>query len=112
MPLLNESVDRARKLLSQPRVLLLFFAALALVSFSGHLKAQSQKSTGSNQSRAEQQEVVDPLDRVTPRRTVIGFLQHAERRDFVTAGRYLQPTPGQDVDLVPVSYTHLRAHET
>ena len=31
---------------------------------------------------------------------MMGVLKYGERGDFATAARYLQPTPGQDTDLV------------
>jgi MscS family membrane protein len=40
------------------------------------------------------------LERETPRRAVMGFLKYLERQDFANAARYLQPTPGQDTNLV------------
>ncbi len=43
---------------------------------------------------------VDPLGRETPHHAVMGLLRYAEREDFATAARYLQPPPGQDAELV------------
>jgi MscS family membrane protein len=43
---------------------------------------------------------IDPLGRETPRRAAMGLLRYAEQQDFTNAARYLQPTPGQDTNLV------------
>lgn len=43
---------------------------------------------------------IDPLGRETPRRAMMGLLKYGTQQDFATAARYLQPTPGQDTDLV------------
>ena len=51
-------------------------------------------------TKAEPAAPLDPLGRETPRHAVMGLLKYAEREDFATAARYLQPPPGQDVELV------------
>jgi MscS family membrane protein len=51
-------------------------------------------------AKAEPAAPVDPLGRETPRRAVMSLLKYAERQDFATASRFLQPVPGQDIDLV------------
>ena len=51
-------------------------------------------------TKAEPAAPLDPLGRETPRHAVLGLLKYAEREDFATAARYLQPPPGQDVELV------------
>ena len=43
---------------------------------------------------------IDPLERETPRRAVMGFLKYSERQDFANAARYLQPRQGQGTNLV------------
>jgi MscS family membrane protein len=42
----------------------------------------------------------DPLGRETPHNALMGLLKYGAQQDFATAARYLQPTPGQDSDLV------------
>jgi MscS family membrane protein len=42
----------------------------------------------------------DPFGRETPRNALMGLLKYGAQQDFAAAARYLQPTPGQDTDLV------------
>ncbi len=51
-------------------------------------------------AKAEPTARIDPLGRETPRGAAMGLLKSAERQDFANAARYLQPTPGQDTNLV------------
>ena len=51
-------------------------------------------------AKAEPAVPVDPLGRETPRHAVMGLLRYAEREDFATAARYLQPPPGENAELV------------
>jgi MscS family membrane protein len=51
-------------------------------------------------AKAEPAAKTDPLGRETPRRAVMGLLKYAERQDFANAARYLEPTPGQDTNLI------------
>ena len=51
-------------------------------------------------AKAEPAAPIDPLGRETPRHAVMGLLKYAEREDFATAARYLQPLPGQGAELV------------
>jgi hypothetical protein len=51
-------------------------------------------------AKAEPTAKIDPLGRETPRRALMGLLKYAERQDFANAARYLQPTSGQDTNLV------------
>ena len=75
------------------------------------LVAQAAKFTTPPTAKAETETVVDPLGRETPRSAVIGFLKYLQRQDFVTASRYLQGPPGQNMDLVQlVSEFHQMHH--
>src|SRR5271155_4160192 len=76
--------------------------ALSIFLFAGAAgRSPAQRSTSAASSaKAEPVAPVDPLGRETPRSTVMGLLKYAEQRDFATAAHYLQPTPGQDTDLV------------
>src|SRR5208337_2790256 len=47
--------------------------------------------------------IVDPLGRETPRSTVLNASKYAERQDFATVARYLQPPPGQNSNLVELA---------
>src|ERR1700733_4781945 len=42
----------------------------------------------------------DPLGRETPQNALMGLLKYGAQQDFAAAAHYLQPTPGQDTDLV------------
>src|ERR1700761_9388531 len=42
----------------------------------------------------------DPFGRETPRNALMGLLKYGAQQDFAAAAHYLQPTPGQDTDLV------------
>jgi MscS family membrane protein len=50
-------------------------------------------------SKAEPAEPIDLLGRQTPFGTIMGFLTYAQREDYTTAARYLQPMPGGNSDL-------------
>jgi MscS family membrane protein len=51
-------------------------------------------------AKAEPAAPIDPLGRTTPRGAVMGLLKCSESEDYETAARYLQPTPGQETNLV------------
>src|SRR5450755_2619810 len=79
--------------------------ALALLLFAGpsaNLLAQVPKSA-SPPANAGPAAIVDPLGRETPRGTVMGVLKYAERHDFATGARYLQPPSGQDMNMVQLA---------
>ncbi len=50
--------------------------------------------------KAEPAAPTDPLGRETPRRAMMSLLKYGERQDFTTGARFLQPPPGQNIDLV------------
>ena len=74
--------------------------ALAIFIYLGSAAYSPAQIPTSPPAKAEPSAKVDPLGRETPRRAVMGFLKYAERQDFANAARYLQPTPGQDTNLV------------
>jgi len=77
--------------------------ALSIFLFVGsaaHAQAQLPTSAASPPAKAEPPATIDPLGRETPRHAMMGVLKYGERGDFATAARYLQPTQGQDTDLV------------
>ena len=77
--------------------------ALVIFLFLGsvpYLRAQLPKSPAPPPAKAEPAATIDPLGRETPRGAVMGFLKYEVRQDFASAARYLQPTPGQDTNLV------------
>jgi MscS family membrane protein len=59
-------------------------------------KSVGQAPTGAASTPAAK---TDPLGRETPLGCVMGFSKWAERRDFATAARYVQPFPGEDPSL-------------
>jgi MscS family membrane protein len=62
--------------------------------------AQSLSAPTAPPGKTDTTAKADPLDRETPQSTVIGLLKHTGTGDFATAARYLQPPPGQELDLV------------
>lgn len=79
--------------------------ALAIFLLAGSYSrspAQLSISAASPQSKVEPA-TIDPLGRESPRGKVIGLLKCGERRDFATAARYLQLTPGQDTDVLQLA---------
>jgi MscS family membrane protein len=80
-----------------------FAVALAIfvfVSSTAKSPAQLPKSAAPPPAQAEPTTPIDPLGRATPRGAVMGLLKCTESEDYETAARYLQPTPGQDTNLV------------
>ena len=97
MLFLRENRQGIRKSLSWTCTL---YAAFAIFLFLGSVAYSPAQVPASPPAKAEPTATIDPLGRETPRRTVMGLLKYAERQDFANAARYLQPTPGQDTNLV------------
>ena len=77
--------------------------ALAIFVFAGSTadsSAQLPTSAPPPPAKAEPATPIDPLGRATPRGAAMGLLKCTESEDYETAARYLQPTPGQDTNLV------------
>ena len=77
--------------------------ALAIFVFAGstaNSSAQLPTSAPPPPAKAEPATPIDPLGRATPRGAVMGLLKCTESEDYETAARYLQPTPGQNTNLV------------
>jgi hypothetical protein len=77
--------------------------ALAIFVYLGSAVYSPAQVPASPPAKAEPTAKIDPLGRETPRRAVMGLLKYSERQDFTNAARYLQPTPGQDTNLVQVA---------
>jgi MscS family membrane protein len=80
-----------------------FAVALAVfvcVGSTAKSPGQLPKSAAPPPAKAEPTTPIDPLGRATPRGAVMGLLKCTESEDYETAARYLQPTPGQDTNLV------------
>jgi MscS family membrane protein len=74
--------------------------AIAIFLFVGSVAYSPAQTPASAPAKAEPTAKVDPLGRETPRRAVMGALKYAARQDFANAARYLQPTPGEDTNLI------------
>ena len=102
MPLLRENRQGISKSLNWTCTLEIALAIFLFVGSAAHSPAQLPTSAAPP-AKAEPTAPIDPLGRETPRRAVKGLLKYAEHQDFATAARYLQPTPGQDTDLVQLA---------
>lgn len=97
MPLLVENGLGSRKSLGWTCALRIALSIFLVVGLAAHLPAQIP---GSPPAKAEPTAKIDPLGRETPRSAAMGLLKYSERQDFANTARYLQPTPGQDTDLI------------
>ena len=98
MPLQRENRQEISKLFTCTCALRIAMSILLFAGSAAHSPAQLPKSAASTSAKTEPPPPTDPLGRETPRSALVGFLKYAEREDFTTAARYLQPT--QDTDLV------------
>ena len=62
-------------------------------------QAQLPQSAAQSPANTEPTARIDPLGRETPRSVMLGFLKYTLLEDYETAARYLQPPPGQDMNL-------------
>ena len=99
MPLLRKNRRRISKSLSWTYTLDIALAVFLFVGSVAHSLAQLPTSAAPPPAKAEPTAPIDPLGRETPRSAMMGLLKYAEREDYETAARYLQPTPGQDTNL-------------
>jgi MscS family membrane protein len=81
------------------RIALSGFLVVGLVAHSVAQLPKSAAPAPANSAPA----IVDPLGRETPRSAVMSALKYAELQDFATIARYLQPPPGQNIDLVQLA---------
>jgi len=100
MPLLRKSRQRISKSLNWTYTLDITFATFLLLVLAAYSPAQLRKLPAPPPAKAEPTTPTDPLGRETPRGAMMGLLKSAEREDYETAARYLQPTRGQDTNLV------------
>jgi len=80
-----------------------FNIAFTIFLFSvsaGYSPAQLSIPDAPQPAKAEPSTPIDPLGRTSPRGAVMGLLKCSESEDYETAARYLQPTPGQDMNLI------------
>jgi MscS family membrane protein len=74
--------------------------ALAIFIYLGTAAYSPAQIPAPPPTKPEPPAKIDPFERETPRRAVMGLLKYSARQDFTNAARYLQPTPGQDTNLV------------
>jgi MscS family membrane protein len=115
MPLIRENRHGLSRSLHWTHALRITVAMFLLLGLTVHSPAQLPNHPTPQPSRAEPNAThaassattpavaptgpIDPLGRETPRSAMMGLLTHGAQKDFTTAARYLQPTPGQDTDL-------------
>src|SRR5208337_3616012 len=99
MPLPRQNRQGTSQSLNWPCALRITLSVFLFIGLAAHSPAQLPTSAAPP-AKAEPAAPVDPLGRETPRRAVMSLLKYAERQDFATASRFLQPVPGQDIDLV------------
>jgi MscS family membrane protein len=102
MPWPSEHRHVESQSLNWPCALRIALSILLFVGLAAHSPAQLPKSAAPP-ATPEPASIVDPLGRETPRRAVMGALKCAERQDFATGARYLQPPPGQNINLVQLA---------
>jgi MscS family membrane protein len=76
----------------------LALALLILVCSTSLSQTKLPKSAPPPPEKAETLPAIDPLGRQTPRSAMLGFLKCMEHEDYENAARYLQPTPGRDMN--------------
>jgi MscS family membrane protein len=103
MPFLRKNRQELRQSLNRPWALRIALSIFLFVGTAAHLPAQLPKSAAPAPANSPPAAIVDPLGRETPRSTVMGALKYAERQDFATVARYLQPPPAQNLDLVQLA---------
>lgn len=97
MLLLRENRRGIRKSFDWTAILEISLGIFFYLAIAAYSPAQIPASPP---AKAEPTATIDPLGRETPRGAAIGILKYLERQDFATAARYLQPPPGQNIDLV------------
>ena len=101
MPLTRENRQGIKSLI-WPCALHLLLSIFLFASLAAESGAQVPTSPP-QPAKSEPAAIVDPLGRETPRGAVMGALKYAERQDFATVARYLQPPSGQETNLVQVA---------
>jgi MscS family membrane protein len=100
MPLPREDRHEINQSRTWPCALRIALSIFLFVGAAAHSPAAQLPTSAAPPAKTEPAAPVDPLGRETPRSTVIGALKYGERQDFATCARFLQPVPGQDIDLV------------
>ena len=102
MPSLRENRQGTCRLFSWTLALRIVLSIFLIVGSSALSSAQVPTSAP-QPAKSGPAAPIDPLGRETPRGAVMGALKYAERLDFATVARYLQPPSGQDTNLVQVA---------
>src|SRR5271169_3892339 len=99
MPLPRQNRQGTSQSLNWPCALRITLSVFLFIGLAAHSPAQAPTSAAPP-AKAEPATPVDPLGRETPHRAVMSLLKYGERQDFATASLFVQPVPGQDIDLV------------
>src|SRR5271165_1632618 len=99
MPLPRQNRQGTSQSLNWPCALRIALSVFLFIGLAAHSPAQVPQSAPPP-AKAEPAAPLDPLGRETPRRAMMSLLKYGERQDFTTGARFLQPVPGQDIDLV------------
>jgi MscS family membrane protein len=98
MPFLKEKRREISGFFGWTFALPIALALLLFASSAANLLAQVPISA-SPPANAGPAAILDPLGRETPRGAAMGVLKYAERQDFATGARYLQPPSGPNVNM-------------
>src|SRR5271157_2582338 len=99
MPLPRQNRQGTSQSLNWPCALRITLSVFLFIGLAAHSPAQVPQPAPPP-AKAEPAAPLDPLGRETPRRAMMSLLKYGERQDFTTGARFLQPVPGQDIDLV------------
>src|SRR5580692_2360919 len=96
MSLLRQNHEGVGRLLKQTCTLSFVFAILFFVGSTVPSPAQLPKLSAP-EPKAEPAAPQDPLGRQTPRSSLINFMKYEASGDYVTAARFLQLPPGENL---------------
>jgi MscS family membrane protein len=100
MHFLRENRSGRSKSLHWAHALRIALPIFLLVGVAVHSRAQVPTPATPSPAKAEPAVPIDPLGRKTPRSALMGLLKYETKQDFATAAQYLQPSRGQETNLV------------
>jgi MscS family membrane protein len=100
MPLLRENRPGIRKSSDWTYTFELALAIFFYLFYLGSAGYSPAQIPASPPAKTEPTAKIDLFGRETPRRSAMGLLRYGAGQDFANAARYLQPTPGQETNLV------------